>query len=170
MDGLNLGEASKVLTKSEYALYFASSHPDFKKVTEKSLKSKLQRTEKILEKLKTQKMTTKRVNKKANLATDAVQKRKKKIKYFTEAQKNFKSLIKETKKIEASPKVAVKEKSKPRLIKEAKAFSVTSKQKATDQNIKSNAKQSKFTKSGFERKLAHSSSRNRRHQGRKDSR
>lgn len=174
MDGFNLGEASKVLTKSEYTLYYASAQPDFAKLNERLLKSKLERVEKLLAKLKTQKMTSKRTNKKAGLATDAAQKRKKKLQYLTEAKRNFKSLIKEMKNPEVTKKATSKKtaKKKPnlRLIKEAKAFSDNSKQKTQEQNIKSDAKQSKFLKSGFERKVAHSSARNRRNQGRKDSR
>lgn len=168
MKNLNLAEASKILTKSEYALYLASTEKQLDKLKEVSLKFKIKRIESVLEKVKTQKLSVKRSAKKAGLKTEsAAVTKKKKIQYLSDAHKKFQQQLKTLNK-PIKVKSAVKKSSHPKLINEAKAFSHLSKQQVHDQNIKSDAKQSKFLKSGFERKTAHANARNRRFQGKKD--
>lgn len=172
MEKTNLGEAIRKLTKAEYNLFLATEPSRIQKLSKKQIEMKLNRLKKKIDKLKTLKMSSKRLRKSVGLGTQKESNKKIKLTYLTVALKRLKAGLKDNqseKKISkpvvrsASPKIRLANKTKPKKM-------VNVEQRIKNQNIKVNSKQSKFVKSGSERKLGHLSSQNRRSQGRKDSR
>lgn len=152
-----LKEAAKRLTKSEYALYLATEARYLEKMTRRQIDLKVKRILKEILKLKDNKQKIERVFKSAGIEAEKLMKSKTKLKYFNEALKRLKKQIQ-----------AISSPSKP-TNKKIRAKKVISKKKSI---LASTPKTKKTTlrNTGTIRKQAHSSSRNRRAQGKKDSR
>lgn len=158
---INLGEANRQLTKVEYSLFFSSEPRQIKNLTEKEIKSRIERLTKRIERIKTKKESTNRVRKASGVAADFKSVIKTKAKYFREAVKRFKVELKERKKsgVEHEEKKAIpKKKHLPNEINT----------KITKQNLKADVKKAPVKKSAIETKVAHQSSRVRRAEGKKD--
>lgn len=154
---LTLKEAAKRLTKSEYALYLATEARHLEKMTRRQIDLKMKRLQKEIAKLKVNKVKIEKVLKSAGMEAEKLMKSKTKLKFFNEALKRLKKQIQA---LTTGPKKAKKK---------AQTKKVTSKKSSTLANTPK-TKKTTLRNTGTIRKQAHSSSRNRRAQGKKDSR
>jgi hypothetical protein len=161
---LTLKEAAKRLTKSEYALYLSSEARHLEKMTRYQIDLKLKRLQKEINKLKDEKLKIKRVFKSAGMEAEKLIKSKTKLKFLNEAFKRLKAKIKAIG--TPSKKVAVKKKSP---LKKSPIKKVTAKKTRVEVKTPKTKKKS-MRNTGVIRKQAHSSSRDKRSQARKDSR
>jgi acetate kinase len=155
---LTLKEAAEKLTKSEYALYLASEAKHLKKMTRRQIDLKMKKIQKEIEKLKANMAKIDKVIKSAGVEAEKLMKSKTKLKFFNEALKRLKKQIMAI----SSPAKKVNKK-KPTTKK------VTSK-KNTLINKSPKTRKTTLRNTGVVRKQAHSSSRNKRSQGKRDSR
>ena len=154
---LNLKDAAKKLTKSEYALYLATEARHLEKMTRRQIDLKMKRLQKEIAKLKINIVKIEKVIKSAGVEAEKLMKSKTKLKFFNEALKRLK------KQIQAIATGSKKTKKKPQVKK------VTSKKSST-LSTTTHMKKTTLRNTGTIRKQAHSSSRDRRAQGRRDSR
>lgn len=172
---INLNEAVKKLTKSEFALYASTELSKLKNLTEKQIKSKISQVDKLMKKAQTQKSKVKRTLKTKGMASKVAESLPSKIKFFeralkrleTQLQKMLKQAEKASKKKVSKKKVTKKKTAKKKIKQAPRKKSVTTKVKATKTKSR-NPKDIK--KTGVLRKQGHASSRTKRRQGRKDSR
>lgn len=164
MSNLNLGEANRQLSKIEYSLYFASEPRQIQNLSEKEIKSKIERLTKRIDKIKAQKQASTRARKGAGLGRDATALSKIKTKYFREALKRFKVELKERDTSSTPTPKKKKLTAKTRKKASAKVEATVAKQ-----NLRANVKKAPLQKSAIERRVAHQSSRVRRSEGKRDS-
>ena len=172
---LNLGEASKKLNKSEYVLYLSTEPQHIEKLSPKQIESRIERMQNALEKLKTSRKSGSKLRRVIGLAGQKDNVNRIKTKYFTEGLKRLKREQKRrnTRK-EAAKNKMIAETRRDSIIKRMNRGSkaepkINVKQAIDEQNIKVNAKQRAFANSETKRKIGHASARNKRVQGKRDS-
>lgn len=173
---LNLGEASKKLNKSEYVLYLSTEAEHISRLSPKQIEARIERMEKLLLKLKSDRISGSKIRRVIGLAGNKDNVNRVKTRYFTEGLKRLKR--------EQKKRNTREEARKNKMIAESRRESIyrrmnrgkksgpkiNVKQALQEQNIKVNAKQRSFENSETKRKVGHASARNKRVQGKRDSR
>lgn len=173
---LNLGEASKKLNKSEYVLYLSTEPKHIERLSPKQIEARIERIQNALEKLRASRKTGSQLRRVIGLAGQKDNVNRIKTKYFSEGLKRLKREQKKRNTREEAKKNEMIAESRRqsiyrRMNRDKKTGpKVNVKQALQEQNIKVNAKQRSFENSETKRKVGHASARNKRVQGKRDSR
>jgi hypothetical protein len=166
MSNTSTAQIKKTLNKAEFELYQSTTDRNIKDVTSYRLKLKQTRLKKLIDKYSTKKMASKRLLKSKGLDSGAESIRKAKLNLLKVALKNVDTAIKKVAK-PLKPKTTKKAVKKKAAVKKVKPKKTVAK---GTKSPKALVKRKKMVKSGVIRKQAHSKSRARRSQGKKDSR